>query len=64
MMTFECTTAKGTTTVTINDPDLTWPDLVMRFIYFLNGCQFVIDPVKAEAAIEALAEQCSRVGPD
>ena len=59
MMKFECMTTEGTTTVIINDPDLTWPKLLNRFIAFLNGCEYVIDPVRAEEAIEALVEQCS-----
>ena len=32
----------------------TWPEILKEFVFMLNGCGYIIDPVKAENHIEQL----------
>ena len=37
-----------------------WPELLTAFVQMLNGLGFIIDPVEAEKAIDALSEANSK----
>jgi hypothetical protein len=34
--------------------EVTWPEVLKEFVFMLNGCGYIIDPVKAEKYIEQL----------
>jgi len=58
---------EGKMTITVKDRDsdtfiekhieeIYWPDILKEFVYMLNGCGYIIDPVKAAEYIDKLSE--------
>lgn len=53
-MTITVTSHEKDTYVTKHIKDIFWPEILKEFVFMLNGCGYIIDPVKAEKYIDKL----------
>lgn len=53
MYKFESDSYGTTVTMTVNNDDITWPELLGKFLEFLKGCGYYIDNDTTEAILEA-----------